>query len=147
MSSAISSPITSSASYPNVRSAAGLNAMIVPVWSIATTASSAASSIARVRWSPRCAASCARRRSTETPIWSPSVSSVRSSSASGARGSVASSSMTATTPRPCARETQGGVQPGLLRGFDAREVRVVVDVLDPGGSLAAQTQPGRPSPA
>ena len=143
----MSSPMTAPASYPKVRSAAGLKSRMRPRWSMAITASSAAASMARLRRSPMCAASSARRRSIASPIWSPSPVSVRRSSTSGSRGAVSNSSTTATTPRTLRAGKHRAVRrPTVLatraRGKFGSRVTSTIQ----SGWPVSHTRPGRPSP-
>ena len=95
--SAMGFPITSSRACPNIASAAGLNSVISPFASIATTASIADCRMAPLRASLARRASSACLRSTNWPIWLPMAPTMASRSGSGWRISGLKNSRTPST--------------------------------------------------
>ena len=115
--------------------------------SIVTTASSAASSIARSRDSLARTSSSAWRRATYCPTWLPSTRIVASSRSSGSRSSRVKNSITPRRPAGCAagsRTPRAGRRAGpRRRGGSSRPAGA--STIHAGSPLAS-TRPGRPSP-
>ena len=131
-----SRPTIASGSWPKSSPMAALTSTIRPSLSIVITASSAASSIARLRASLSCTA-------CELPDLSGRGSaSVASSASSGSCTGAVRNSITPAAGPSGMRER--GVQPHLGGLLAAREVRVGGDVLDPGRRTARPHPPGQP---
>ena len=82
----------------------------------------------------RSSSSCARRRSTNRPIWLPTLVSIDSRSSSGARISRLKNSMTLwTSPRSRIGKPNARVQSFARGNRRARKIRVADDVGNPGG--------------
>src|SRR5262245_35897444 len=147
ISSAISRPITSSARYPNVSSAAGLNSSTRPRSSIVMMQSSADSRIAVWRASRSRIASSARLRSTNCPIWPPRLSVVASSSSSGSCGSSARNSIAPTTPRAVLIGKQNPERnPESIAAWTRGKFGSSGTSGIQKGSPVDQTRPGSPNP-
>src|SRR5215218_9583085 len=118
-----------------------------PSASIVTTASSAASSMARSRDSLSRTASSARRRATNCPTWLPSALTVARTPSSGARTSAEKNSMTPTTPWGLRSGKPKAACHPARRAASARgKFPSVGASTSHAGSSLSRTRPGRPSP-
>ena len=133
------------ASWPKRSCTAALTSTIRPLASIVITASSAASSIARLRASLSCTAAWPAV-ATNCPTWRPRLASVASSASSGScDGRGEELHHPARRARAGSRTRRAG--PTSAASLAAREVRVDGDVLDPRRARrVARTRPGSPSP-
>ncbi len=139
-----SRPIRASGACPKISSTARLTSTIRPSQPIVITASSAASSIARLRASLSCTAASARRWTMNCPASRPRLARVASRSSSGACTGAVRNSI--APPVPVSGSANAACRPASAasprRGKFSSAATSAIHAGPP-----ACTRPGRPSPA